>query len=387
MDVKTAAELDEKYIAKTYGRFDLAPERGSGAEIFDSDGKRYIDCGSGIAVNLFGICDEKWKEAVKGQIDKIQHISNLYYSEPQIRLARMLCEKTGASEVFFGNSGAEANECAIKAARKYGSAAGRYEIITLKNSFHGRTMATITATGQEEFHEYFGPFLEGFRYADPTPDSVAKCVTDKTCAIMIETVQCEGGVIDLDEDFLKWLDAFCQETGILLIVDEVQTGNGRTGYLYSYAEFGLRPDIVTTAKGIGGGLPLGVCMFFERCAGVLTAGTHGSTFGGNAVACAGACSIVERLTGDFLAEVRGKAAYFRANLSRIKKVKRVTGRGLVIGLDCDNGKSPKEMADACLEKGLLVLTAHDKVRLLPPLTIKKEEIDEACKILEEVIDI
>lgn len=375
---------DKDYIAGTYARFNVAFKSGKGAKLYDFDGKEYVDCASGIGVNIFGINDEEWKKAVKAQIDEIQHVCNLYYSEPQAELARALCEKTGAKKVFFGNSGAEANECAIKVARKYGNTRySRNEIITLKNSFHGRTIATLSATGQDAFHKYFDPFLPNFRYADPTMDGIYSCYTDKTCAVMVEVIQGESGVNCLDFDFLRQLEKFCKDRDILLICDEVQTGNGRTGYMYAYEAAGIHPDIVTTAKGLGGGLPIGACLLFDKCKDVFTYGDHGSTFGGNPVACAGALSIVDRITPELLLEVQGKGAYLKINLEHIKNVVSVSGMGLMIGMQTT--KPAREVAAKCLEKGLIVLTAHDRVRLLPPLTINKEEINFALKILNEVI--
>lgn len=377
---------DKNYIANTYARFNIVVKEGHGSKIIDSEGRAYIDCATGIGVNIFGINDEVWKRAVVEQIEKVQHVCNLYYAEPQVKLAKLLCEKTGAKKIFFGNSGAEANECAIKVARKYSHdkyGDGRYEIITLKDSFHGRTITTLTATGQEAFHKHFGPFVEGFRYAEPTMQGILSCYTDKTCAVMVEVIQGESGVNDLDREFLKRLETFCKERDILLICDEVQCGNGRTGYLYAYEAYGLNPDVVTTAKGLGGGLPIGACLLFDKCEFTLSAGDHGTTFGGNPVACAGAYSIIERLDRNLLLEVQGKGAYLKENLSKIKNVKGVSGLGLMIGIETT--KPAREVAEKCLEKGLIVLTAHSKVRLLPPLNIKKHEIDEALKILNEVI--
>ena len=375
---------DGEYIASTYARFKVAFERGEGSRLYDTDGREYIDCATGIGVNIFGVCDDEWKKAVMSQLDKIQHTSNLYYSLPQTELAKLLCEKTGAKKVFFANSGAEANECAIKTARKYGNLKyGRNEIITLKNSFHGRTMATLSATGQDAFHKYFDPFLGGFKYAEPDIDGVIECYTDKTCAVMVECIQGESGVHVLDFGFLRQLEKFCRERDILLICDEVQCGNGRTGRMYAYEHAGIRPDIVTTAKGLGGGLPIGACMMFEKCEHTFTYGDHGSTFGGNPVACAGAVSIVRRITDQLLLEVQGKGAYMIENLKRIKNVRSVSGLGLMIGVEC--AKPAREIAEKCLEKGLIVLTAHDKVRLLPPLNISKSEMEQAIKILNEVI--
>lgn len=375
---------DGEYIASTYARFKVAFEHGEGSRLYDTDGREYIDCATGIGVNIFGVCDDEWKKAVMSQLDKIQHTSNLYYSLPQTELAKLLCEKTGAKKVFFANSGAEANECAIKTARKYGNLKyGRNEIITLKNSFHGRTMATLSATGQDAFHKYFDPFLGGFKYAEPDIDGVIECYTDKTCAVMVECIQGESGVHVLDFGFLRQLEKFCRERDILLICDEVQCGNGRTGRMYAYEHAGIRPDIVTTAKGLGGGLPIGACMMFEKCEHTFTYGDHGSTFGGNPVACAGAVSIVRRITDQLLLEVQGKGAYMMENLKRIKNVRSVSGLGLMIGVEC--AKPAREIAEKCLEKGLIVLTAHDRVRLLPPLNISKSEMEQAIKILNEVI--
>lgn len=387
MDTNDIILKDKTYLAPTYARYNVAIERGEGAKLYGYDGKEYIDCATGIGVNAFGINDEEWKKAVVDQINNIQHVCNLYYSEPQTKTAELLCQKTGAKRVFFSNSGAEANECAIKTARKYSFdkyGEGRYEIITLKDSFHGRTMATLSATGQDSFHKNFAPFLEGFKYAEPSMKGIYENYTDKTCAVMIETIQGESGVNVLDSEFLTDLEKFCKQRDILLIIDEVQTGNGRTGYLYSYEAFSLHPDIVTTAKALGGGLPLGACMMFEKCQNTLSYGDHGSTFGGNPVACAGAYSILSRIDRDLLLEVQGKGAYFRENLSHIDNVKRVTGMGLMIGIETD--KPARELVQKCIERGLIVLTAHSRLRLLPPLTIKKNEIDEAIKIINEVIN-
>lgn len=384
MDKNEIFAADGEYIANTYARYKVAFKDGHGALLRDFDGKEYIDCATGIGVNIFGVNDEEWKSAVKSQLDSIQHVCNLYYSQPQTELARALCLKTGAKKVFFGNSGAEANECAIKAARKYGNERyGRNEIITLKNSFHGRTIATLTATGQDGFHKYFNPFLEGFKYAEPTMDGIFKCYTDKTCAVMVEVIQGESGVNVLDFGFLKELEKFCKERDILLICDEVQCGNGRTGYMYAYEAAGIHPDIVTTAKGLGGGLPIGACMLFDKCEKVFGFGDHGTTFGGNPVACAGAVSIVNRLTPELLLEVQGKGAYLKSHIQHIKNVTNVSGMGLMLGVSTT--KPAREVAQKCLENGLVVLTAHEKVRLLPPLTISKEQINSALKILNEVI--
>ena len=385
MDKENIIADDGEYIANTYARYKVAFKSGNGALLYDFDGKEYIDCATGIGVNIFGVNDAEWKNAVKNQLDSIQHVCNLYYSQPQTMLAKALCKKTGARKVFFGNSGAEANECAIKAARKYGNTryGNRNEIITLKNSFHGRTIATITATGQDGFHKYFNPFLEGFKYAEPTMDGIFKRYTDKTCAVMVEVIQGESGVNVLNVDFLRELESFCRKHDILLICDEVQSGNGRTGYLYAYQAAGITPDIVTTAKGLGGGLPIGACLMFGKCGDIFGAGDHGTTFGGNPVVCTGALNIIERLTPDLLLEVQGKGAYFKQNLQHIKNVKGVSGLGLMIGISTT--KPARDIAARCLQKGLVVLTAHENVRLLPPLNITKEQINTALKILNEVI--
>lgn len=386
MKPKDIIEEDKKYIAGTYARFPVAFKEGKGSRLYDYDGKEYVDCGSGIAVNIFGVNDEEWKNAVIAQINSIQHASNLYYTKPQADLARLLCERTGAEKVFFGNSGAEANECAIKAARKYGEikyGADRKQIITLKESFHGRTLATLAATGQDAFHKYYGPFPEGFVYADPTIEGVEACVNENTCAVMIECIQGESGVNVLDKNFVQAVEKLCRERDIIFICDEVQTGNGRTGRLYAYQAYGVSPDIVTTAKGLGGGLPIGACMLFEKCAGVFGHGDHGSTFGGNPVVCAGAYSILSRIDEKLLVSVRENGEYFREGLKKIDGVKEVTGMGLMIGIHTD--KPAAEIANECMKRGLLVLTAHSNVRLLPPLTISKDDIDFALKILNEVI--
>ena len=386
MKSKDIIEEDKKYIAGTYARFPVAFKEGKGSRLYDYDGREYVDCGSGIAVNIFGVNDGEWKNAVIAQMNSIQHASNLYYTKPQADLARLLCERTGAKKVFFGNSGAEANECAIKAARKYGEikyGADRKQIITLKESFHGRTLATLAATGQDAFHKYYGPFPEGFVYADPTIEGVEACMNERTCAVMIECIQGESGVNVLDKDFVQAVEKLCRERDIIFICDEVQTGNGRTGRLYAYQAYGVSPDIVTTAKGLGGGLPIGACMLFEKCAGVFGYGDHGSTFGGNPVVCAGAYSILSRIDEKLLQSVREKGEYFREGLKKIDGVKEVTGMGLMIGIHTD--KPAAEVANECMKRGLLVLTAHSNVRLLPPLTISKDDIDFALKILNEVI--
>ena len=380
---------DKQFVANTYARFPIELVSGKGAILKDSNGKEYIDLGSGIAVNIFGVADDEWQKAVTHQLSVLPHTSNLYYSEPCSTLAELLCERTGMKKVFFSNSGAEANECAIKVARKY--AFDKYgdeshsTIITLKNSFHGRTIATLKATGQDVFHTDFGPFPEGFVYAEANNfDDVKKFVdTDKCIAVMMELVQGEGGVCKLDENFVKSVAELVKEKDMLLIIDEVQTGNGRTGELYAYMHYGIQPDIVTTAKGLGGGLPIGATMLGENVENVLTYGSHGSTFGGNPVSCAGACNIIKRIDDKLLNEVKEKSAYIFSELEGAKGVKSVSGLGLMIGVETE--KPAKEVANACIEKCVLVLTAKTKVRLLPSLNIDWDDLKKAIRILKEVI--
>lgn len=380
---------DKQFVANTYARFPIELVSGKGAILKDSNGKEYIDLGSGIAVNIFGVADDEWQKAVTHQLSVLPHTSNLYYSEPCSTLAELLCERTGMKKVFFSNSGAEANECAIKVARKY--AFDKYgdeshsTIITLKNSFHGRTIATLKATGQDVFHTDFGPFPEGFVYAEANNfDDVKKFVdTDKCIAVMMELVQGEGGVCKLDENFVKSVAELVKEKDMLLIIDEVQTGNGRTGELYAYMHYGIQPDIVTTAKGLGGGLPIGATMLGENVENVLTYGSHGSTFGGNPVSCAGACNIIKRIDDKLLSEVKEKSSYIFSELEGSKGVKSVSGLGLMIGVETE--KPAKEVANACIEKGVLVLTAKTKVRLLPSLNIDWDDLKKAIRILKEVI--
>ncbi len=381
-------ELDNEYIAHAYGRFDVTLNEGKGSTLYDENGKKYIDFGSGIGVTAFGICDDEWKKAVIGQLDKVQHVSNLYYTEPCAKLAKLLCDKTGMKKVFFSNSGAEANEGAIKFARKYSfDKYGEYRstIITLVNSFHGRTITTLAATGQDSFHKIFGPFTEGFKYCPANDiDALKEMVTDDVCAIMFECVQGEGGVNNLDYDFVKAIERISKEKDILMVVDEVQTGNGRTGRYFAYENFDITPDIVSTAKGIAGGLPMGAVLFGEKVNDVVTPGTHGSTFGGNPICAAGACSIVSRIDDAFLLSVREKSKYIINFLNNVKGVKSISGMGLMLGIEIE--KDAKEVANECLEKGLLVLTAKSKIRLLPALNISKAELDEGLNILKEVIE-
>lgn len=378
-------QLDEEYIAHTYARFPIQIASGKGALAVDENGKEYIDLGAGIAVNTFGYADEAWIRAVTEQLAKCQHTSNLYYSEPCAKLAELLCRRTGMKKVFFGNSGAEANECAIKVARKYAAdkkGKDTYTIITLKNSFHGRTITTLAATGQDVFHKDFTPLTEGFVYAEPNDlDSVRELVkAHKTAAILFEAVQGEGGVMPLKKEFVTGLAEIAADNDILLMADEVQTGNGRTGKLYAYMNYGVTPDIVTTAKGLGGGLPIGACLLGEKVKDTLTQGSHGSTFGGNPAVCAGAYNILSRIDDTLMDEVREKSAYVFDALRGAPGIRSVTGMGLMIGILPE--KSAGEVIDLCREDGVLVIKAKDRVRLLPPLNIPKELLEKAVAVIK-----
>ena len=382
-------ELDNKYIAHSYGRFDVCIVSGKGSTLFDESGKKYIDFGSGIGVTAFGACDDEWTKAVTEQLSKIQHTSNLYYTEPCAELAEILCEKTNMCNVFFGNSGAEANEGAIKFARKYSFykyGEGRSTIITLIDSFHGRTITTLSATGQECFHTTFAPFTPGFKYCPANDiECLNKMITDDVCAIMFECIQGEGGVNNLSNEFVKEIEKIANEKDILMIVDEVQTGNGRTGKYFAYQNFDITPDIVTTAKGLGGGLPIGAVLFGEKLKNTITPGSHGSTFGGNPIASAGAISIVKRIDDDFLLAVSEKSKYIKNEIAKWKNVENISGMGLMLGILTN--KDAGEIAKESLEKGLLILTAHkNKVRLLPALNISFAELNECLDILKEVIE-
>jgi len=371
-------EMDKSYIANTYARFPLAVKEGHGAILVDEDGKEYIDLGSGIAVNTFGAGDDKWVAAVSAQAKALSHISNLYYTQPQVKLAKLLCEKTGMKKVFFGNSGAEANECAIKVARKYNH--HRNVIISLEGSFHGRTLATLAMTGQEVFHSQFQPLPEGFKHVPPNDlKALENAVDDSVCAVMIELVQGEGGVNVLDRAYAEKVQALCKENDILFMIDEVQTGMGRTGALYAFMQYGLSPDVVTSAKGLGGGLPIGACLMGEKAQNVLGLSDHGSTFGGNPICAAGAVSILERMDDKLLLEVKEKSAYIFKTLQGKSGIKSVSGLGLMIGIETD--KPAREVVDACLKQGVVTLTAKNKVRLLPPLSITKAQLEKALKVL------
>ena len=379
-------ELDQTYVAHTYKRFPVEIVSGKGSLAMDAAGKEYIDMGSGIAVTSFGVADDAWISAVEEQIHAVQHMSNLYYTAPCARLAEALCTRTGMSRVFFGNSGAEANECAIKAARKWAAETKGPDcsvIVTLQNSFHGRTLTTLVATGQEHYHELFQPLTPGFAHipAGSLESLDTLCAGGRVAAVLIECVQGEGGVVPLDPAFAAELESYVRERNILLMVDEVQTGNGRTGKLYAYMNYGLHPDIVTTAKGLAGGLPLGACLLGERVKDVFSYGDHGSTFGGNPVCCAAALSVLNRLTDSFLAEVENKGQLLRGLLENAPGILSVSGLGLMLGLQTE--KPAAEVVRKCMDNGVLCLTAKNKVRLLPALNIPGNLLRKAAKVILE----
>ena len=385
MDIKS---LDHQYVANTYNRFPVEIVSGKGSVVVDRDGKEYIDLGTGIAVNAFGVADEAWQQAVIAQMGKFQHTSNLYYSEPCAVLAKMLCERTGMKKVFFSNSGAEANECAIKVARKYAAEKkGKdcYYILTLKHSFHGRTLTTLAATGQDEFHQDFQPLTPGFIHAkvNDLADVKAKLDAYPVAGILIEIVQGEGGVIPLEEGFVKGIAALCQERDILLMCDEVQIGNGRSGMLYGYMNFGVKPDVVSTAKGLCAGLPLGATLLGEKVEYTLGYGDHGSTFGGNPICCAGAISTLSRMDEALLQGVRERSKKIVDTLTGKKGVKAVTGMGLLLGID--PVRPAGDVIAECMERGVLVLSAHGKVRLLPALNIPMDLLEKALDVLVDVL--
>ena len=378
--------LDKQYVAGTYGRFPVELVSGKGSLLVAADGKEYIDMGSGIAVSSFGTADEVWAAAVTEQLTKLQHTSNLYYTSPCVLLAKLLCEKTGMKKVFFSNSGAEANECAIKVARKYSAqkkGADCYTIVTLCNSFHGRTLTTLAATGQAHYHELFQPLTPGFVHVEANDiEALKRTVSQvKVAGILMECVQGEGGVLPVSKEFMNAAADICKAQDIPLMIDEVQTGNGRSGMLYAYMNYGIEPDIVSTAKGLGGGLPIGATLLSQKVQNVLQAGDHGSTFGGNPVCCAGALSVISRLDDAFLAEVQKKSRYIFMQLEGAPGVQQVTGMGLMIGIKTD--RDAKEVLADCRENGVLCLTAKDKVRLLPPLNIPMELLEKAVAVIKE----
>lgn len=384
-----AKEKDLTYIAHTYGRFPIVIKEGKGSKAYDESGKEYIDMSTGIAVNAFGYCDDVWAEAVNTQLHKIQHTSNLYYTEPCANLAEILCTRTGMSKVFFSNSGAEANECAIKAARKYASqkkGEEYYNILTLKNSFHGRTLTTLAATGQDSFHKDYLPLTPGFIYAEANniADLEEKVRGNNIAAIMFELVQGEGGVMPLEKAFVDKIFELSEELDIITIVDEVQTGNGRTGALYAFMKYGIKPDVVSTAKGLGGGLPLGATLLSEKLSDVFTPGDHGSTFGGNPVCCAGAISIINRIDDALLSEINAKSEYIISELTASKGIEAVDGMGLMLGVTT---KRPvDDVVRECMDEGVLPIKAKQKLRLLPALNISWDELKEAVKIIKNVCE-
>ena len=378
--------MDKAYVANTYNRFPVELVSGKGSRIYDTSGKSYVDMGSGIGVNAFGYGDDAWVAAVTEQLGKVQHTSNLYYTEPGAKLAQLLCEKTGMKKVFFANSGAEANECAIKVARKYSAqkkGPDCYEIITLVNSFHGRTLTALAATGQDHFHQHFQPLTPGFVHVEANNAAALEAaVHEGTAGIMLETVQGEGGVNPLTPEFVAAAARLAREKDIPLIIDEVQTGNGRTGKLYGYMHFGITPDIVSTAKGLGGGLPIGACLMGEKVENVLGYGDHGSTYGGNPVCCAGALSILSRMDEAFLSSVRRRSGYIMSSFYNAPGIESVTGLGLMIGIKT---KAPAgDVVRECMNRGVLCLTAKDKVRLLPALNIPMEDLEYAIETIKAV---
>ena len=388
MDIK---QTDSEYISHTYSRFPITLVRGNGCILYDETGTEYIDMGAGIAVNTFGAADKEWCSAVENQIHKLAHASNLYYTEPCVKLAEMLCQKTGLKKVFFSNSGAEANECAIKAARRY--AFNKYGdekhsvIITLKNSFHGRTVTTLSATGQDCFHQEFGPFTPGFVYADTeNPDSLETlAAAGNVSAIMFEAIQGEGGVIPLSEDFVRAIKSTAEKYSLLLIADEIQCGNGRSGKLCAYMNFDIKPDIVTSAKGLAAGLPLGVTLFGEKVENVYTPGTHGSTFGGNPVCASAALSVLSRIDDKLLNEVTEKGNYIVKELNNSSGIAEITGLGLMLGIKTE--KNVKDVINNCMEQGVLVLSAKSKLRLLPPLNIPYDKLEKAVSVIKKACSI
>lgn len=386
MTFEQVKSQDQAYILHTYGRVDAALVKGRNARAWDVDGKEYIDFTAGIGVNALGYCDPEWSAAVAEQAGKIQHMCNYYYCPENTALAQELSQASGMAKAFFCNSGAEANECAVKIARKYGEKRGAYRIVTLENSFHGRTLTTLAATGQEGFHREFLPLTEGFLYAQAGDlEGIQALLDGSVCAVMLEMVQGEGGVIPMDEGFVKGLAQLCREKDVLLLIDEVQTGIGRTGRFFAYQGYGVQPDVVTCAKGIAGGLPMGACLVSERLGDILQPGQNGSTFGGNPIASAAARVVVRRVSEpDFLQSVAEKGAYFREKLEAMPQVEYVRGRGLMLGVKLKE-KDAHDVLVQCAKAGLLILTAKELVRFLPPLTITQEDIDQGLAIFQQVL--
>lgn len=390
MNTEKTIKRDNEFILHTYGRSQVVLAKGAGMTATDADGKEYLDFTSGIGVNSLGYCHPAWVKAVADQAATLQHTSNLYYTAPDGKLAKKLCRRTGLDAVFFGNSGAEANEGAIKCARKYSVdtyGESRSKVITLVNSFHGRTLATLTATGQDVFHHDFGPFPGNFDYVPAGDfDALKQAADENTCAVMMELVQGEGGVVALDADYVAKVAAFCKERDILVIVDEVQTGVGRTGKFLACEHFDLKPDIVTLAKGLGGGLPIGAVVMNRKVAAHMQPGSHGSTFGGNPVCCAGALAVMETMDDAFMANVNARAAQLRAGLAKLPHVQEVSGLGLMVGIAFDGSIKAADVRAACEKEGLLVLTAKTRLRLLPPLILTAEDVDAALDTLRKVLE-
>lgn len=385
-------QLDSTYLAQTYGRFNLALSHGKGCDVWDFEGNQYLDFTSGIGVNSLGWVDESWLAAVISQASKLAHTSNLFYTEPCATLAKTLVEASGLKRVFFGNSGAEANEGAIKTARKYSNdkyGTGRSTVLSLVNSFHGRTISTLAATGQDVFHQHFFPFTGGFEYTEANNLEQLKARLEQKndiCAIIFEVVQGEGGVCSLDADYMKGVQALCQEKDLILIIDEVQTGIARTGTMFAYQQFGLQPDIITLAKGLGGGLPIGAFVLGEKVANTLGKSDHGSTFGGNPVSCAAANAVMAKIDNTFLADVARKGEKLKSALLGLPKVKSVSGLGLMIGVEFEEGVKAADVVAKCIEKGVLFLTAKTKLRMLPPLIISDAQIEQGVAVLKEVLE-
>ena len=389
MDSEKVIKRDNEYVLHTYNRNPIVLEKGHGLRAAGPEGQQYLDFTSGIGVNSLGYCDLDWAEAVSEQAHKLQHTSNLYYTAPCGKLAKKLCKRTGMSKVFFGNSGAEANEGAIKAARKYSTdtyGAARNKVITLVNSFHGRTLATLTATGQDVFHKDFGPFPANFGYIPANDfDTFKAAVDDSVCAVMMEMVQGEGGVVALDADYVQSVADYCHAHDILIIVDEVQTGVGRTGTFLACEQFGLKPDLVTLAKGLGGGLPIGAVLASKKVADTMGPGSHGSTFGGNPVVCAGGCAVLDAMDDAFMRNVNARAAQLREGLASLPHVASVSGMGLMVGIAFADDVKAADVRAACERKGLLVLTAKTRLRLLPPLILSEADVAKALAILDDVL--
>ncbi len=387
---KEYIKKSKKYLANTYARFDLLLETGNGCKLYDTDKKEYIDLGSGIGVNSLGYKNKNWIKSVTNQLNKLQHTSNLYYNKPCIELAQKLCSITKFDKVFFANSGAEANEAAIKCARKYSflryGKNKRSNIVSLKNSFHGRTMATISATGQDIFHNFFFPFLEGFLFAKPNDleDTISK-LKNNSCAIIMELIQGEGGVIPLDKEYVKAVREYCNKNDILMIIDEVQTGVGRTGKFLCSEHFNLKADIITLAKGLGGGLPIGAMLMNKKCSNTFIAGDHAATFGANPVVCSGALEVLKTIDKNMLKEITQKGKYIKNNLMKLDNVKSVDGIGLMLGIELKEGLNAREIVEKCISKGIIPLTAKNKIRLLPPLTISQKDLYKAIDVLKECL--